>query len=72
MENKLKKLFDYHRFSKNEHLQQIIDDTNTRVEEKEALILDENSLSFAVGGVREVEDKTDKDFLEKDKLGRAV
>lgn len=49
MEDKLRKLFDFQRFAKNRELQKIITDTQSRFDEA-AIYLEDESLSFAIGG----------------------
>ena len=54
MEKKLKRLFDYQRFSNNKELQRMIDDALERYPEKVAIT--DEVLEFAFGGKKEVEE----------------
>ncbi len=58
MENKLFKLFDYQKFSKNKDLQKIIDDVEERYQNE--YVLSDDSLAFAAGGK-----KSEEDFLRE-------
>ena len=54
MEKKLKRLFDYQRFEKNEKLEKLIKQT----EERYGTELSDELLSMTAGGLKEEEDKT--------------
>ena len=58
MEKKLKRLFDYQRFSNNKELQRMIDDTLERYPEKVAIT--DEVLNFAFGGKKEVDEDITK------------
>ena len=63
MEKKLRKLFDYQKFSKNKDLQLLIDDCESRY--PEGVLVSDEALSFAVGGKNQTEeDKNKKDREE--------
>ena len=63
MEKKLKKLFDYQRFSNNKELQKMINDTEERYPEKVAIA--DEVLNFAFGGRKEVDEKIAKEVEDR-------
>ena len=74
MENKLKRLFDYQRFAKNENLQKTIEDSLNRNPEVIELALNDASLAMAVGGRKhdpsKEKEEEEKRFLDKDRENR--
>lgn len=46
MSNKLKQLFDYQGFAKNDHLQRLIDDTMSRVNTTQRVMLSDDELGL--------------------------
>ena len=65
MSDKLSRIFDFQRFSRNEKLQSLIDETSRRYELAEEYIMSDTSLAFVAGGRK----TTDEEEQKKDQEG---
>ena len=66
LEATLKNLFDYQRFERNVHLQDVIDETLERYARIQPMIVADDDLAMAAGGVG----PSDENLRERDHDGR--